>query len=102
MGIIRVVMGKVEKIREWEESNAGGCNNTASFLGGRCGAGWEVTVIGVMLVGGSNNAHQRIVRLMAGGGGGHDVLVGAGKLLGRGRAEVEMIAIEMGEPLSVG
>lgn len=69
MGMIRVVMGKVEKIREWEESNAGGCNNTASFLGGRCGAGWEVTVIGVMLVGGSNNAHQRIVRLMAGGGG---------------------------------
>lgn len=48
---------------------------------------------------GESNAHQRIVRLV---GGGHDVPVGAGKLLGRGRVEVEMTAIEMGEPLSVG
>lgn len=43
MGMIRVVMGKVEEIREWEERNAGGGNN----------AGREIALLegGVVLVG---------------------------------------------------
>lgn len=43
MGMIRVVMGKVEKIRQWEESNADECNN----------AGREIILLlgGVVLVG---------------------------------------------------